>query len=100
MNKHLMRQVKELQTKLAKAQEELATTMVEASAGGGAVTIVISGQQKFQSVKISPEAVDPSEIGLLEDLVLAAINEAMEKSQQVAQERLGGLAGGLNIPGL
>jgi DNA-binding YbaB/EbfC family protein len=100
VNKHLMRQVKELQTKLAKAQEELATTMVEASAGGGAVTIVISGQQKFQSVKISPEAVDPSEIGLLEDLVLAAINEAMEKSQQVAQERLGGLAGGLNIPGL
>lgn len=100
MNKNLMRQVKELQTKLAKAQEELATTMVEASAGGGAVTIVISGQQKFQSVKISPEAVDPSEIGLLEDLVLAAINEAMEKSQQVAQERLGGLAGGLNIPGL
>jgi DNA-binding YbaB/EbfC family protein len=100
VNKNLMRQVKELQTKLAKAQEELATTMVEASAGGGAVTIVISGQQKFQSVKISPEAVDPSEIGLLEDLVLAAINEAMEKSQQVAQERLGGLAGGLNIPGL
>lgn len=99
MNKNLMRQVKELQTKLAKAQEELATTMVEASAGGGAVTIVISGQQKFQSVKISPEAVDPNEIGLLEDLVLAAINEAMEKSQQVAQERLGGLAGGLNIPG-
>ena len=100
MNKNLMRQVKELQTKLAKAQEELATTMVEASVGGGAVTIVISGQQKFQSVKISPEAVDPNEIGLLEDLVLAAINEAMEKSQQVAQERLGGLAGGLNIPGL
>lgn len=99
MNKNLMRQVKELQTKLAKAQEELATTMVEASAGGGAVTIVISGQQKFQSVKISPEAVDPSEIGLLEDLVLAAINEAMEKSQQLAQDRLGGLAGGLNIPG-
>lgn len=100
MNKQLMRQVKELQTKLAKAQEELATTMVEASAGGGAVTIVISGQQKFQSVRISPEAVDPSEIGLLEDLVLAAINEAMEKSQQLAQDRLGGLAGGLNIPGL
>ncbi len=100
MNKHLMRQVKELQTKLAKAQEELATAMVEASAGGGAVTIVISGQQNFQSVRISPEAVDPNEIGLLEDLVLAAINEAMEKSRQLAQERLGGLAGGLNIPGL
>lgn len=100
MNKQLMRQVKELQSKLAKAQEELAQTQVEASVGGGAVTIVINGQQKFQSVKISPEAVDPNEISLLEDLVLAAINEAMEKSQQLAQERLGGLAGGLNIPGL
>lgn len=100
MNKHLMRQVKELQSKLAKAQEELANTQVEATVGGGAVTIVISGQQKFQSVRISPEAVDPNEISLLEDLMLAAINEAMEKSQQLAQERLGGLAGGLNIPGL
>jgi hypothetical protein len=64
------------------------------------VTVVINGQQRFQSVKISPEAVDPSDVGLLEDLMLAAINEAMEKSQQLAQERLGGLTGGLNIPGL
>ena len=100
MNKHLMRQFKDLQTKLAKAQEELADTNVEAGAGGGAVTVVINGQQRFQSVKISPEAVDPNDIGLLEDLMLAAINEAMEKSQQLAQERLGGLTGGLNIPGL
>ena len=100
MNKHLMRQFKDLQTKLAKAQEELANTNVEASAGGGVVTVVINGQQRFQSVKISPEAVDPGDVGLLEDLMLAAINEAMEKSQQLAQERLGGLTGGLNIPGL
>jgi DNA-binding YbaB/EbfC family protein len=100
MNKHLMLQFKDLQTKLAKAQEELADTNVEASAGGGAVTVVINGQQRFQSVKISPEAVDPTDVGLLEDLMLAAINEAMEKSQQLAQERLGGLTGGLNIPGL
>jgi len=100
MNKHLMRQFKDLQTKLAKAQEELANTNVEASAGGGAVTVVINGQQRFQSVKISPEAVDPTDVGLLEDLMLAAINEAMDKSQQLAQERLGGLTGGLNIPGL
>jgi nucleoid-associated protein EbfC len=100
MNKHLMRQFKDLQTKLAKAQEELANTNVEASAGGGVVTVVINGQQRFQSVKISPEAVDPNDVGLLEDLMLAAINEAMEKSQQLAQERLGGLTGGLNIPGL
>ncbi|MCX5992134.1 MAG: YbaB/EbfC family nucleoid-associated protein [Chloroflexi bacterium] len=100
MNKNLMRQVKEMQAKLAKAQEELASAQVEASAGGGAVTVVISGQQQFLSVKISPEAVDPKDVGLLEDLVLAAINDAMEKSQKLAQERLGGLTAGLKIPGL
>jgi DNA-binding YbaB/EbfC family protein len=100
MNKNLMRQVKEMQAKLAKAQEELASAQVEASAGGGAVTVVISGQQQFLSVKISPEAVDPKDVGLLEDLVLAAINEAMGKSQKLAQERLGGLTAGLKIPGL
>ncbi len=100
MNKNLMRQVKEMQAKLEKAQEELASAQIEASAGGGAVTVVISGQQQFLSVKISPEAVDPKDVGLLEDLVLAAINEAMEKSQKLAQERLGGLTAGLKIPGL
>ena len=100
MNKNLMRQVKEMQAKLAKAQEELASAQVEASAGGGAVTVVISGQQQFLSVKISPEAVDPKDVGLLEDLVLAAITDAMEKSQKLAQERLGGLTAGLKIPGL
>ena len=99
MNK-FVRQAQELQAKLAKAQEELASAQVEASAGGGAVTVVISGQQQFLSVKISPEAVDPKDVGLLEDLVLAAINDAMEKSQKLAQERLGGLTAGLKIPGL
>jgi len=100
MNKHLMRQAKELQAKLAKAQEELGNAQVEASAGGGAVTIVIDGQQKVQSVKISPEAVDLQDIGLLEDLVLAAVNEAIKKSQELAQDRLGALTGGFKIPGL
>jgi DNA-binding YbaB/EbfC family protein len=100
MNKNLMRQAKELQAKLAKAQEELGNAQVEASAGGGAVTVVIDGQQRVQSVKISPEAVDLQDIGLLEDLVLAAVNEAIKKSQELAQDRLGALAGGLKIPGL
>ena len=100
MNKQLMRQVKEMQAKLAKTQEELANTNIEVTAGGGAVKIVITGQQKFQSIKISPEAVDPKDLSLLEDLVLAAVNEAMEKSQQLAQERLGGVTAGLKIPGM
>jgi nucleoid-associated protein EbfC len=100
MNKNLIRQARELQAKLAKAQEELANAQVEASAGGGAVTVVIDGQQNFKSVKISPEAVDLQDISLLEDLVLTAVNEAIKKSQELAQKRLGALAGGFNIPGL
>lgn len=100
MNKMFMRQAKELQAKLAKAQEELEDAYVEATAGGGAVTITINGHQKVQSVKISPEAVDSQDVELLEDLVLTAINEAVRKSQEMAQERLGSLTGGLNIPGL
>ena len=100
MNKAFMRQAKELQAKLAKAQEELEDAIVEATAGGGAVTITINGHQKVHSVKISPEAVDSQDVELLEDLVLTAMNEAVRKSQEMAQERLGSLTGGLNIPGL
>ena len=100
MNKHLMRQAKELQAKLAKAQEELANTTVEATAGGGAVTIVIDGQYRVHSIKISPDAIDSQDVELLEDLVLSAINEAIRKIQELAQSQLGSLAGGLNIPGI
>lgn len=100
MNKNMMKQIKDMQAKLAKTQEELANTNLEVTAGGGAVKIVISGNQKFQSIKISPEAVDPNDLTLLEDLMLAAVNEAMEKSQQMAQERLGGVTAGLKIPGM
>ena len=98
--KHFFRQAKELQAKIAKVQKELADTTIEVSSGGGAVKIVIDGQQKVRSVKISPEAVDPQEVELLEDLVLAAINEAMAKSQELAQSRLGELTSGFKIPGL
>lgn len=100
MNKFFMRQAQELQEKLAKAQQELSNTTVEASSGGGAVTVTINGQQQIQSVKISPEAINPDDAELLEDLVLTAINEAIAKSQQLATERLGKLTGGLKIPGL
>ena len=100
MNKFFMRQAQELQAKLAKAQQELSKTTVEASSGGGAVKVIINGQQQIQSVKISPEAINPDDVELLEDLVLTAINEAIAKSQQLATERLGKLTGGLKIPGL
>jgi len=100
MNKFIMRQAQELQAKLAKAQQELSNTTIEVSSGGGAVRVTIDGQQKLQSVKISPEVVNPEDVELLEDLVLTAVREAIAKSQEAAAERLGGLTGGLKIPGL
>ena len=95
-----MRQAQELQAKLAKAQEELGNIIVEVSSGGGAVKITVNGKQEIQSVKISAEVVNPDDIELMEDLVLAAVREAITKSQEMAAKRLGGLTGGLNIPGL
>ena len=100
MNKFIMQQAQKLQAKLAKAQEELSNLTVEASSGGGAVKVTMNGQQKIQSVKISPEVVDPDDVELLQDLVLTAVSEALAKSQQAAAEHLGGLTGGLKIPGL
>ena len=99
MNK-FMRQAHELQAKLAQAQQELENMTVEASSGGGAVKVTMNGQQKIQSVKISPEVINPEDVELLEDLVLTAVSEATAKSQELAAEHLGGLTGGLNIPGL
>jgi DNA-binding YbaB/EbfC family protein len=100
MNKHMMQQAQRLQAQLLKAQEELANLTVEASSGGGAVTVVMSGQQKIVSVKISPEVVDPNDVEMLEDMVLSAVSEALAKSQEAAAKMMGGLTGGLKIPGL
>ena len=103
MNRHFRRQMKQmqgLQNVLVKAQEELAEKTVEASVGGGAVKVVMDGQQKIKSIKIAPEVVDPKEVGMLEELVMAAVSEAVEKSQSLASEHLGGLTGGLKRPGL
>ena len=100
MNKFIMQQAQKLQAKLAKAQEELSNLTVEGSSGGGVVKVTMNGQQKIQSVKISPEVVDPDDVELLQDLVLTAVSEALAKSQQAAAEHLGGLTGGLKIPGM
>ena len=100
MNKFMMQQAQKLQEKLAKAQEELENITVEASSGGGAVKVTANGHQKILSVKISPEVVDSQDVELLEDLVLTAVSEAIAKSQEAAAEQLGGLTGGLKIPGL
>ena len=100
MNKRMMQQAQELQARLAKAQEKLAEATVEATAGGGAVTVIVTGQQQVKSIKIAPEAINPDDAEMLEDLVLAAINEAMAKSQELAAESMRQATGGLNIPGL
>jgi DNA-binding YbaB/EbfC family protein len=100
MNKSMLQQAQELQAKLAKAQQELADLTLEASSGGGAVKVTITGQLKILSIKISPEAINPDDAELLEDLVLTAITEAMTRAQELAAQRLGKITGGLKIPGL
>jgi DNA-binding YbaB/EbfC family protein len=100
MNKRMIQQAQQLQAQLIKAQEELANLTVEASSGGGAVTVVMNGQQQIQSVKISPEVINPEDVEMLEDMVLSAVREAQAKAQELAAKQLGGLTGGLKIPGL
>jgi len=100
MSQFNLRQIQELQAKMIKAQEELAKTNVEVTAGGGAITIVINGHQQFQSISISPEVVNPEDVDFLQDLVLAACNEAVQKSQELAAQNMSKLTGGLKIPGL
>jgi DNA-binding YbaB/EbfC family protein len=95
-----MRQVEKFQEEMRAAQEELAKLRVEASAGGGAVTAVASGAGELMELRISPEAVDPGDVEMLQDLVLAAVREALENARKVQEERMGALTGGLGFPGL
>lgn len=96
----LMQQVKKMQAEMAKAQEELANTTVQGSAANGLVTVDMTCDQRVKAVKIDPEAVDPDDVETLEDLVTVAVNDAMTKSNETAQKRMGGLTGGMRIPGL
>ncbi len=95
-----LQQVKALQDKMARVQEELAGKTVEASAGGGMVTAVFNGRQELLSLKIEPQVVDPEDIDMLQDLVVAAVNDGLRKSQELMTAEMGKIAGGLNIPGL
>jgi hypothetical protein len=94
----MLKQAQQLQAKMEKAQQELEKETVEVSSGGGAVTVVITGHQQIKSVKIAPEAA--GDVEMLQDLVLTAVNEAVKKSQELAQSRLGAITAGMNIPGL
>jgi len=95
-----LQQVKVLQEKMAKMQEDLAFKTIEASAGGGMVTVVVNGRQEVLSVKIDRQVVDPEDIEMLQDLIVAAVNDGLRRAQEMAAAEMGKLAGGLNIPGL
>lgn len=102
MNK-MLQQVQEMQAQMAKAQEELANEIVESSAGGGMVRVKATGAGDIVELKISPEAIDPDDPEMLEDLVLAAVNEALRNAQELMQSKLGGAMGGmggLGLPGM
>jgi DNA-binding YbaB/EbfC family protein len=96
----MAKRLQELQQEMVETQAALGEETVEISAGGGVITVEMTGHQKLTKITIAPEVVDPEEIDLLQDLIIAAVNEAVEKSQAMASERLEGLTGGLNIPGL
>ncbi|HEY3126197.1 MAG TPA: YbaB/EbfC family nucleoid-associated protein [Candidatus Limnocylindria bacterium] len=96
----LQKMAREMQANMAKAQEELAAATVEGTAGGGAVVVVLTGTQDIKSVRIQKDAVDPNDVETLQDLVLAAFTDALKKSRELAAQRLGGVTGGLKIPGM
>lgn len=97
---NMMKQAQKLQAKMLKMQEELANRTIETSAGGGMVKVVANGRQQIVSILIEKEVVDPDDVDMLQDLVLAAVNDALQKSQEMVTEEMGKITGGLSIPGL
>jgi hypothetical protein len=98
--KKMMKQIQKVQEDMMKMQDSLASEVVEESSGGGMVKAAVSGQMKLQSLKINPDVVDAEDIGMLEDLIVVAVNKAMEKAQELSTQRMSQLTGGLKIPGL
>lgn len=97
---NMMQQIKQLQDEMARAQEALDDEVVQVSVGGGVIQMTMTGHQRLQAVQIEPDILNPDDVEMLQDLVLAAVNEAIERSQKLAADRMGGLTGGLNLPGL
>lgn len=95
----MMKQVKKMQEQMLKTQEELGEKIVEGSAGG-VVTVTANGHKKIQNITIKPEAVDPEDVEMLQDLVLTAVNDALTKAEELANKEMGRFAGGMKIPGL
>ncbi|WP_298703388.1 YbaB/EbfC family nucleoid-associated protein [uncultured Veillonella sp.] len=96
----MMKKVQKMQADMQKMQEELKQRTVEASAGGGSVTVVMNGEKVVQSIQINPAAVDPEDVEMLEDIIVSAVNEAGRKVDDMMAQEMGKVTGGLNIPGL
>ena len=97
---NIMKQAKKLQEKMASLQEELESKMVETTSGGGMVSVVVNGKFELQSLKIDREVVNPDDLEMLQDLIVAAVNEGIRKAQEMASTEMAKLTGGLSIPGL
>ena len=96
----LQRQMQKLQQQMAETQEDLEARTYEATSGGGMVTAVVSGKKQLVSLSIKPEAVDPDDVEMLQDLIIAAVNEAIKQAEETTEKEMGKLTGGLNVPGL
>lgn len=97
---NMMKQAQKMQQEMLKAQQELEEKEVEATAGGGAVTVKVSGKKQITEITLSPEVVDPDDIEMLQDLIMVAVNDALNKIDEEAANRMGKITGGMNIPGL
>lgn len=95
---NLMKQAQQMQNRVKKIQEEVANKTVEASSGGGMVTVVVNGRQEVLSINVDPSVVDPAEIEMLQDLITAAVNEALRKSQELMKDEMGKLTAGMGLP--
>ena len=96
----MMKQAQKMQAKMAEMQEQLKTETLEASAGGGMVRVVITGDMQVRELHIDPAAIDPDDVEMLQDMVAAAVNEAIRSAQELASRRMGEITGGMNVPGL
>lgn len=97
---NLMKQAKKMQDQMMKIQEELEEKTVEASAGGGMVTVIANGKKEIMEISIDPEVIDPDDVEMLQDLIMAAINEALRQADEMVQSEMGKLTGGMGIPGM
>ena len=96
----MLKQAQQMQVRLAAMQDEIAVTRTEATAGGGVVKVAMIGGSKLESIEIDPEVVNPADVDMLQDLILAAMNEVMDNAQKIAADKMSAITGGMNIPGL